>query len=337
MSKDSKLLAYFQLFRIPNVFTSMADVAMGYVVVVPVSIHWAEFHWAEFHWAEFACLIAATSLLYTAGMTLNDVYDVEVDTKERPDRPIPSGRIPLATARSLGYGMLISGVALGFAAGYVPGGEPAFPWRSGVVALLIAICVLLYDKVLKKTDAAPIAMGACRFFNVLLGMSVAPAHQLPGDIVPAAPLVLLGFEQYQLLIAGGIGVYIIGVTLFARTEASTSNRAMLTMGTAIMGFGVVMLVLVNRYYHSPQGLTFPNELTWMLLLLLMAATIIRRCAAAVFTPEPKFVQAAIKNCILSLIMLDAAVALQFGGTYHGIGVLCLLVPTLILGRWVYST
>ncbi|MFT5527081.1 MAG: 4-hydroxybenzoate polyprenyltransferase [Pirellulaceae bacterium] len=327
MSGNSKLLAYLQLFRIPNVFTSISDVAMGYVVV----------NSATLNWGELACLVAASSLLYTAGMTLNDVYDVDEDTKERPDRPIPSGRISLGTARSLGYGMLVGGVAFGFAAGYIPGGEPEFAWRSGVVATLIAVFVLLYDKVLKKTDAAPVAMGACRFFNVLLGMSTATALQGAGDVGPGAPLALLGFEQYQLLIAGGIGVYIIGVTLFARTEAVTSNRAMLTMATAIMGFGIILLILVNRYYHGSKPLTFNNELTWMLLVLLLAVTIIRRCISAISNPEPRFVQAAIKNCILSLVVLDASLALQFGGQYFGIGVLCLLIPTLLLGRWVYST
>ena len=32
-------------------------------------------------------------LLYLGGMTLNDVIDVTIDTRERAGRPIPSGRI----------------------------------------------------------------------------------------------------------------------------------------------------------------------------------------------------------------------------------------------------
>ena len=43
-------------------------------------------------------LVAASVFLYLAGMVLNDVYDVEIDRRERPDRPLPSGRIPVAWA-----------------------------------------------------------------------------------------------------------------------------------------------------------------------------------------------------------------------------------------------
>ena len=31
--------------------------------------------------------------LYAAGMVLNDAFDAELDARERPERPIPSGRI----------------------------------------------------------------------------------------------------------------------------------------------------------------------------------------------------------------------------------------------------
>jgi len=76
---SSKLLAYLQLFRAPNVFTAIADVAMGFVFVTgslqPVG--------------GFLCLALASCLLYTAGMILNDVYDFDVDLKERPSRPLP--------------------------------------------------------------------------------------------------------------------------------------------------------------------------------------------------------------------------------------------------------
>jgi hypothetical protein len=33
MSRSSPVLAYLQLFRLPNVFTAAADVMMGYLVV----------------------------------------------------------------------------------------------------------------------------------------------------------------------------------------------------------------------------------------------------------------------------------------------------------------
>ena len=141
---SSKLLAYLQLFRAPNVFTAIADVAMGFVFVTgslqPVG--------------GFLCLALASCLLYTAGMILNDVYDFDVDLKERPSRPLPSGRISRGWARVLGYVMLAGGVLLAACVSLIETVPALLPWRSGAVALLLAVCVVAYDKVLKKTPVS---------------------------------------------------------------------------------------------------------------------------------------------------------------------------------------
>ncbi|MCO6457924.1 MAG: UbiA family prenyltransferase, partial [Pirellulaceae bacterium] len=101
--QPARVLDYLRLLRIPNVFTAVADVTMGFLVV----------HGGLQPWPAFACLVAASCLLYLAGMVLNDVFDIEVDRRERPERPLPSGRIPLGRARWLGLGMLGGGVLAG--------------------------------------------------------------------------------------------------------------------------------------------------------------------------------------------------------------------------------
>ena len=79
-----QLRDYLELMRLPNVFTSMADVAMGFLFV-------RELATAIDAWL-LAVLLGASSLLYLAGVVLNDVFDLELDSRERPDRPLPSGR-----------------------------------------------------------------------------------------------------------------------------------------------------------------------------------------------------------------------------------------------------
>jgi hypothetical protein len=66
-------------------------------------------------------------------------------------------------------------------------------------------------------------------------------------------------------------------------------------------------------------------------------TVLRRCFTAVLDPTPERVQAAVKHSILSLIWLDAAVALAVAPWHDAIAVAALLIPALLLGRWVYST
>ena len=67
---DSTLHNYLQLMRLPAVFTAMADVTMGFLFV-----QWGGAQWRPTPWdfATLASLLAASSLLYLAGMVLNDV------------------------------------------------------------------------------------------------------------------------------------------------------------------------------------------------------------------------------------------------------------------------
>lgn len=315
----SKLLSYLRLFRAPNVFTAVADVAMGVVFV----------NTSTGSWIPVACLLGASCLLYTAGMVLNDVFDVAVDSRERPHRPIPSGQITLAWARWLGFEFLVVGVILGWCAGFA-GGLVPLPWRSGAVATCLAACVLLYDGVLKNTFVAPLAMGACRFFNVLLGMSL-------GAVAVEGAWGFAGYTTSHLLVAGGIGLYIAGVTWFARTEATTSNRGLLIWGTAMMAAGIGMLALFPMIQETGIQYRLDEQYVWPLVLFMLTFTILRRCVLAIYNPQPQRVQAAVKQCILSLIILDAAVCLLVADWVWAVAVLALLAPMLLLGKWVYST
>lgn len=312
-------LAWLRLFRIPNVFTALADVMMGFAVV----------HQGLQPWQPLVVLLLASACLYTAGMVLNDVFDVAQDTRERPQRPIPSGQIPLGLARLIGFALLLIGVIAGGAAGYMPQASAAYPWRSGAIAVAIAVSVLLYDMVLKRTLVAPVFMGLCRFFNVLLGVSAADVQSVAERSTTAY------FDNGQLLVAGAMGVYVLGITIFARTEASKSQQSILTQALAIMGFGIAMLLLVPKYLVSAQQI---NEgWIWPALLLMLGLSIGRHCIYAIMDPQPMKVQNAVKFAILSVITLDAAVTLYVAGPTHALIVFALVVPAMALGRIVYST
>ena len=107
-----------------------------------------------------AGLAGASSCLYLAGMALNDYADREVDARERPSRPIPSGRVTPGFALGLAAGLTASGAALAVAAD-----GP----RALALVLPLAGAVWSYDLVLKNTAAGPGGMSACRTLDVLLG------------------------------------------------------------------------------------------------------------------------------------------------------------------------
>ncbi len=310
--------AWLQLMRLPNVFTAVADVAMGFLVT----------HGSLEPASHFALLAAASCLLYLSGMVLNDVFDAKVDASERPDRPIPSGRITKRAAAACGLALLASGTLIAWFASFI-----THDWRPAIIGTLLATCVVLYDAVLKRTPLAPLTMGACRALNVLLGMSLAPHDGL-------ATSVAGGYVQWNTpaawLIALGIGIYIVGVTLFARTEARTSSRAQLIGGTIVLFAGMVLLVTVPGWTdHTPLLRVSPNG--WHLLWAALALITARRCTMAIYDPTPPRVQAAVRHCVQTIIVLDAAVCVGYVSPMWGFAVLALLAPTLLLAGWLKAT
>lgn len=298
--------AYLQLLRVPNVFTAMADVLLGFLFT----------HETLEPWPQFVLLLGSSSLLYLAGMVLNDYFDRDQDARERPQRPIPSGRISAANARKLGASLLVGGVVLGFAAGML-----AHDARPAIVAMLLAATVLMYDGVVKHTPAGPLMMGACRTLNVLLGMSATAD----------------AWQAVHWVVACGVGLYIVGVTLFARSEARTSGRPQLALGLVVLLAGIGLLSSIPHWATADTWPPVRVPDRWFIFWGLIALLIGWRCLRAVIEPIPANVQAAVRNCIYSLVILDAGASLAVQDRFWALVILALLVPAMTLGRWIDPT
>jgi 4-hydroxybenzoate polyprenyltransferase len=314
-----------QLVRLPNVFTAIADIMMGYLFV----------HLGLQPTKPFLLLMAASVALYMAGTVLNDWFDRRTDAALRPERPIPSGNVSPGLALALGVGLLLLGLASAFAVTFVS--EPgALRIRPIVVAALLAVAILLYDGVLKRTLVAPLAMGTCRALNILLGMSVAT-----GAAGQAATGLPLEYDASQWAVALGLGTYVAGITWFARDEATGESRANLIWGMLVMMAGLALLACFHRFGPFATGerrLTFRLDILWPLAVALLGFSTLRRCMLATTDGSPVMIQTAVKQCILSLIVFDAAVVMAVcPGLIWPIAVLALMVPFLTLGMWIRST
>ncbi len=314
LRREGSLHAYLELIRLPNIFTAVADVAMGFLFMQAVA--------GPGDAAALGLLILASGLLYASGVVLNDVFDFPLDARHRPQRPLPSGRIRRGVAAWLGWELLLLGVAAAWLASFLAG-----HFRPGVVAALLAGCIVAYDTLLKRTPAGPLAMGGCRMLNVLLGMSVAV------DPLTAAAV---SWQAQHWLVAGGVGTYIAGVTWFARTEARQSNSLQLGLAVAVMMGGVSLLAWFPSWIPGPRPIRFQLD-QWQLMMAVVGALIAWRCVQAVFEPIPARVQMAVKHCILSLVILDASVCLAVRDVRSAMMVLALIVPVMFLGQWIEST
>ena len=167
-----------------------------------------------------------------SGMVLNDLFDRDLGRQKLDrKRPLPSGRISVRAAARMGWGLLFSGVLL---AGLAAWGMGNLLGRPLCVSVALAVAIVLYDGPLKRTLLAPWLMGACRSLNVLLGMS---AMEQPAE-------GFAGFDGSQWAVALGVGMFVTGITWFARREAVGGRGLNLILGMAWMVVGLVALAAI---------------------------------------------------------------------------------------------
>ena len=314
------IMAWFRLFRIANLPSAISNVLMAYLL--------ANGSWTPT--LPLFLLLLSSASLYSAGMVLNDVFDLETDRAERPNRPLPSGAISAVTANRVGFGLLWLGVLFALIAGLISGNESwVMRLRPVVIALALSISIYLYDSVLKKTPVAPPLMGLCRGLNILLGASTVWAATAPGWA--------FGFSPTVIWVAASVFVLITGITWLARNEATQNAPFSLAPAGLVLGLGLVGLAAVPL---MPGG-DFPDGIKTLypLLILLVSIPIIRKALVAVATGKPEDIQKTVVALLRSLIIFDASVCYLAapGEVIYAIAVVCLVVPSFLLGLKIRST
>ncbi|MEU4510487.1 SCO3242 family prenyltransferase [Nonomuraea wenchangensis] len=246
-------------------------------------------------------LALASVLMYWSGMALNDWADRETDAAERPERPIPSGRVRPGAA--LGLAAALTGAGLASAA--LAGGR-----RGLTVAGLLAGAVWAYDLGLKRTAAGPASMAACRALDVLLG-----AGEQAGAAMPAA--LAIGAHTY--------GISVLGRAEVTGAARGTAERA-LVASAAAAGLAAASCLrdrgASRMRARAGAGVLIAGYLAFTLPVQAGLRT----------RPEPEHVRQAVRLGILSLIPLQAA-AIAGGGRFTTAGALLCSLP---LGRWLSS-
>jgi 4-hydroxybenzoate polyprenyltransferase len=208
------LIAYLRLVRVGTLFSPAADVVAGMCL-------------AGLPWSASAVRAAAASVLvYAAGMALNDHADRAEDARQRPERPIPSGRVAPGVALALGLGLLLAGVAL----------SPVRALHAGIAA-----GVLAYDYVLKRSPVAgALAMGALRAANLTVGALVLSGLARP--------------PEAALFAALGYAVYITAVTLLGHMEdeRNVSDRVLMSLQATPPLVATLTLAAMPRPFAATQ-------------------------------------------------------------------------------------
>lgn len=90
--------------------------------------------------------MAAVFLETAAGNVINDYFDYKIDLINKPERPIPSGRITLKSAKNYGYFLFLAGTLCGFLISYMTNN-----WIPFIIVLIADVTLYLYAYKLKAT------------------------------------------------------------------------------------------------------------------------------------------------------------------------------------------
>ncbi len=294
-------MAYARLARPANIVTAMADILCGFAasgLVLPLLTH-PVFNFQILDPTPLLWLLLATVGLYGGGVVFNDVFDIELDRVERPERPIPSGLASLKGAIILGMFLLFVGISAAYMVSLT----------SGTIALAVASLAILYDwKGKHHSFLGPVNMGACRGGNLLLGISAVP-HMIQ--------------ERWSLALIPI--VFIAAITMISRGEVHGGSKRMLLGAVFLYAFviGAVFFLSLASAFYIWHALPF---------LLLFSLLIFPPLFKAVAKPEGKLIMGAVKAGVISLIALDAAIAAGFAGWFYGLMVLLLLPVSLFLAK-----
>jgi hypothetical protein len=170
-------------------------------------------------------VVVAMSLFYVGGMYLNDAFDREIDRRERPGRPIPSGEIATSTVFGAGFGMLVVGVSIMALLG----------WKPGLAGAALAGAVLVYDLDHKGNRFSALVMGLCRAL-VYVGAGLAVSGEVT---VP----VLLG--------SVALFAHVVGLTYAAKQESLNRIDRLWPLAVLAVPFFVAVPGLTPGLYVAP--------------------------------------------------------------------------------------
>lgn len=300
---------WLQLIRAPNLFTVPGDSIAGFLLASGAANGGRAF----LDWRASLAVLASLCL-YSAGLILNDLLDLEEDRRERPNRPLPSGKISVRAAKMACGGLTMAGLmAMTLVAA-----------RDGsLVAVMLALCIGFYDGGTKHLPVlGALNMGLCRGLSLWLGAVAAT-----GQAWPQARIVVIA--------AGVITLYIAAVTNLARHETKSVAPVLPRLLPAFVLFGPFVL------FHFIMGPVLLVPATTVFAVAVMFAS--AETGRLFRRPSPPL-PPSIGTFIRILLPIQAALCLTFSPmqqlTVGGLvaGFLLLLMPVAKrVGRRFYAS
>ena len=263
--------------------------------------------------------------LYVGGLVTNDLFDFDIDKKERLDRPLPSGKINKNITIFLSFLLLGSGFLLAL----------SMSLTSALVSVILVMMILSYNYNLKNGVSRPFLMGGIRALNVFYG-STSNNDFLQNSYFNGSSS--MDTILVNLLIATvTVFVHIFTLTLLSARETVEEIKkfkklinlkniyvSYISIFIFILSLGIIFLS--NKLLFLSFFIVFLSAVSFIFLKKIKKENI-----------EPQDIQFIVKNMIILLILLDASFVAGSSGFYWGFVTASLLIPCIIIGKKVQMT
>ncbi len=299
--KSPNFKDYLLLIRLPNLFTLPSNILVGFAIASALTLTFTSF-------VQVLVLVTISIFLYCVGLVLNDLFDYKIDKKERPARPIASGKISRKVAIALVTIFSVIALSLSLLVSV-----PTF----GISLILIAL-IFGYDKYLKNTQAGPFTIAAARVMNVMLGTS-------------ASLNAIDSFPQFIILVfvLTITFVYVSLIGFISKYEVQGFSENIKLYFIPVIIAGIISSIM---FFTFIGFFKYESLIILALFLFIMVKAVYR-----IQKKDSIGIQQCIQKMIMSIIVLDSIYLSGIRGLDVGLAVLLLIAPLLILSRKMYMT
>jgi UbiA prenyltransferase family len=244
-------------------------------------------------------LLLGTSALYTGGMFLNDAFDADFDQQRRASRPIPSGKISPEIVWRFGWAWLALGILCLLALGKI-----AF-----ALAVVLVVCILIYNAVHKYVTASPWLMGLCRFWVYVIAGTAGAS----------------GLNGHSIWCGFALALYIVGLSYVAKRE---SFRGKIPHWPLIFLAAPIFLAMLM----NAGGAHKPALFLSLVLSLWMA-----RCVRTIFQAGEINVGRIVSGLLAGIVFVDWLAIAPECPPWLSTTVLILFGATVFLQRFIPAT
>lgn len=285
-SNHERLRGWFQLIRLPLLFTVPADPLTGFLIAGGLAQ-------GSQGYARVATVCFISFAMSLFGIITNDLADIQLDMTQHPDRPLPRG---LVSPRAASYASQLC-----FLAAVIP--SFCLGWRFSFVTLVALISIYSYNFYVKyRPKRASVMMAVMRDLMFGLGILIVPGISIP---------------RILMLLVYGVGLFLYYCGLNEITRSETLSKMVRPGGGKMLaGAGLCAVVpLIFTVKLLRDSATLMPVLFGLLAILLCAVYLlvslwvyqVSRTGAS-----PARVQMAVHVSFRAALMVQAAAAAACG-------------------------